>query len=163
MWASPAGQEVTATNRQCSGGGAGAGSAGSSSRWAIRSQKAWGEAACSSWAHRSRSIIRVASSASTFTCRSLAWSGAAMRNSSRTGAPSGVSQARGGSRVMAARPGARTALLLAWGMARPLPTQVPPWASRASTSASKAAGSARFPAPAISATSWWIACCMVPA
>ena len=154
---------MTATNRQRPAPGCPAGPAPGVSRWAMRLQNASGEEACSSWAHRSRSIISVASSASTLTCRSSAWSGAAMRNSSRTGAPSGVSHASGGSSVMAASPGARTAVLLACGIARPLPTQVPPSASRASTSASKAAASARLPPPAIRSTSWWIASRMLPA
>ena len=96
--------------------------------------------------------------ANTCTCRSLASAGAAMRNSISNGWPSGVSQGSGGSSVNAASCNFSTAVLLAWGIASPLPTQTPPSSSRARTSAAKTAVSVRTLAPSSSATS----CCTAP-
>lgn len=53
-----------------------------------------------------------------------------MRNSISNGWLSGVSQGSGGSSVNAASCNFSTAVLLAWGIASPLPTQTPPSSSR---------------------------------
>ena len=83
---------------------------------------------------------------------------AAIITSRSSGLPSGVSQGSGGSSVSAASCSCLTAVLLACGMARPLPTQTPPSASRARTSAANTAVSVRLSVPSSSVT----ICCTAP-
>ena len=100
----------------------------------------------------SSSISRVLKRLNTSRCTLSSVSGAAIIKNSLAGWSSKLAKSTPSLTIIAASPGALTALVLAWGMAIPSPIPVLPSSSRASTQRLYSASSASLPLLAIKVT-----------